>query len=111
MVSKFYFKNNFKNIFKNLKYVISLGLTISNATTRITTHSCHRKCVLGQSMTCAYTLMVQNYVTLSTECLSCPHNKGHCKLYGCIPVNGVQRCITIINMQNPGPIVDVRYYL
>lgn len=87
-----------------IKYL--LVLTIPNNITR-GPHSCQRECVFGQTMTCKYTLAVSNFVTLGGACLSCPHNKEHCKRYKCIPANNLKRTITVINYQYPGPIIDV----
>lgn len=73
-------------------------------------HPCHRDCEPNEPpKTCYYVFVVETYSTMSKACYDCPRNLTDCNRSHCIPADGVQRTIHVVNRQMPGPSIEVSY--
>ncbi|XP_050537356.1 uncharacterized protein LOC126903292 [Daktulosphaira vitifoliae] len=71
-------------------------------------HPCQRECVLnGPSKTCQYHFKVEWYYTMSKACYDCPYNMTDCFRPDCIPADGVEKPIIVVNRSLPGPSIQV----
>lgn len=75
------------------------------------THPCQRECKEGgERMICYYHFSMEWYQTMSKACYNCPYNKSDCSRKDCIPADGMNRALNVINRKMPGPSVEVRIY-
>ncbi|XP_072946321.1 uncharacterized protein [Epargyreus clarus] len=71
-------------------------------------HPCHRECKEGEEpMICYYEFKLEWYQTMSKACYNCPYNASDCELPDCIPADGVNRALNVINRKMPGPAIEV----
>ncbi|XP_033112326.1 laccase-2-like [Anneissia japonica] len=69
---------------------------------------CKRECKSpAENAVCKYNFEVEWYHSLSKACYDCPFNLSHCKLEDCIPLNGVERPVMVVNRALPGPTIEV----
>lgn len=72
-------------------------------------HPCLRECKEGgDRMICYYHFSMEWYQTMSKACYNCPYNKSDCSRQDCIPADGMNRALNVINRKLPGPSVEVR---
>lgn len=72
------------------------------------THPCQRECRADEpSKTCEYRFKVEWYYTMSKACYDCPYNLTDCYRPDCVPANGVEKPIIVINRSLPGPSIQV----
>ncbi|XP_068243052.1 uncharacterized protein [Palaemon carinicauda] len=69
--------------------------------------NCYRKCMPGDVRTCHFSFDVHLYQTMSRACYNCPLNATDCSRPHCIPGDGIQRKIFVVNRQMPGPQIQV----
>lgn len=74
-------------------------------------HQCQRECDDGPARRCIYDFHVEYYFTMSKACYDCPHSIEDCDRHHCIPADGVERGVVVINRQLPGPSIQVRLLL
>ncbi|XP_046680744.1 uncharacterized protein LOC124367713 [Homalodisca vitripennis] len=72
-------------------------------------HPCQRPCVPGDVKTCYYRFSIEWYWALSKACYDCPQTLSDCYREDCVPADGIQRSIMVVNRQMPGPSVEVCY--
>lgn len=73
-----------------------------------TKHPCRRNCKdEAPPMECRYVFRLEAYYTMSKACYDCPFNVTDCFREHCIPADGIQRSILVINRQMPGPPIEV----
>ncbi|XP_018402155.1 PREDICTED: laccase-4-like [Cyphomyrmex costatus] len=71
-------------------------------------HACRRTCKDNEApLDCYYTFKLENYQTMSKACYDCPFNITDCFRPHCIPADGVNRSIMVVNRQMPGPPIEV----
>ncbi|KAJ8708350.1 hypothetical protein PYW07_010475 [Mythimna separata] len=71
-------------------------------------HPCHRECREGEEpMICYYHFVLEWYQTMSKACYDCPYNLTDCSRPDCIPADGMNRPLNVINRKMPGPAVEV----
>lgn len=71
-------------------------------------HPCHRECREGEEpMICYYQFSLEWYQTMSKACYNCPYNESDCRRQDCIPADGMNRAINVINRKMPGPAIEV----
>ncbi|XP_076258209.1 uncharacterized protein LOC143195157 [Rhynchophorus ferrugineus] len=71
-------------------------------------HPCRRTCVSNASpMICRYTFQVENYYTMTKACHDCPRNVTDCFRKDCIPGDGHERAVVVVNRKLPGPTIEV----
>ncbi|XP_072044923.1 uncharacterized protein [Amphiura filiformis] len=71
-------------------------------------HECYRECKWPpEPKTCRYVFTVEWQESMSAACFDCPFNMTDCDRPGCIPANGVERPIIVVNRQLPGPQIQV----
>lgn len=70
-------------------------------------HACQRECDDGPARRCIYDFHVEYYFTMSKACFDCPHTAEDCDKHHCIPADGVERGVVVINRQLPGPSIQV----
>lgn len=71
-------------------------------------HPCMRDCSHSNTaMSCVYDWTIEWYSTMSKACFDCPFNKTDCDRAHCIPANGVERAVIVINRMLPGPSIQV----
>ncbi|CAH0553403.1 unnamed protein product, partial [Brassicogethes aeneus] len=69
---------------------------------------CNRKCIKGAPpMVCRFTFNVEWYTTLSKACYDCPYNYEDCFRLDCIPADGFQRPVLVVNRKMPGTAIEV----
>ncbi|XP_076239494.1 uncharacterized protein LOC143182413 [Calliopsis andreniformis] len=72
------------------------------------THPCRRNCEDGAPpMECRYVFKLETYRTMSKACYDCPHNITDCFRKHCVPADGIERSILVVNRQMPGPAIEV----
>lgn len=72
-------------------------------------HPCHRECLEGEEpMICYFHFNLEWYQTMSKACYGCPYNASDCSLPDCIPADGMNRPLNVVNRKMPGPAVEVR---
>lgn len=72
-------------------------------------HPCQRECHVGEPpKTCEYRFKVEWYYTMSKACYDCPYNLTDCYRPDCVPADGVEKPIIVINRSLPGPSIQVR---
>lgn len=73
-------------------------------------HPCLRECLVGEPpKTCKYHFKMEWYYTMSKACYDCPYNLTDCFRPDCVPADGVERPIIVINRSLPGPSIQVIY--
>lgn len=73
-------------------------------------HPCHRECREGEEpMICYYHFVLEWYQTMSKACYNCPYNVTDCFRPDCIPADGMNRPLNVINRKMPGPAVEVSF--
>lgn len=73
-----------------------------------TNHPCHRDCnQYEKPKTCHYVFVVEHYYAMSSACYDCPLNMTDCFRPHCIPTDGVEKPVYVVNRQLPGPIIEV----
>ncbi|KAG9432777.1 laccase-1 [Apis mellifera carnica] len=73
-----------------------------------TKHPCRRNCVdEAPPMQCHYIFRLEAYHTMSKACYDCPFNVTDCFRKHCIPADGIERSILVVNRQMPGPAIEV----
>ncbi|CAL7934818.1 unnamed protein product [Xylocopa violacea] len=73
-----------------------------------TKHPCRRTCNdEAPPMECRYIFRLEAYHTMSKACYDCPFNITDCFRRHCIPADGIERSILIVNRQMPGPPIEV----
>lgn len=71
-------------------------------------HPCLRECRVGQHpQTCEYHFKMEWYYTMSKACYNCPSNITDCYRPDCVPADGVQRPVIVVNRSLPGPSIQV----
>lgn len=71
-------------------------------------HPCHRECSEGEEpMICYYHFNLEWYQTMSKACYGCPYNVSDCSLPDCIPADGMNRPLNVVNRKMPGPAIEV----
>lgn len=71
-------------------------------------HPCHRECREGEEpMICYYHFVLEWYQTMSKACYDCPFNITDCFRPDCIPADGMNRPLNVINRKMPGPSIEV----
>lgn len=71
-------------------------------------HPCHRECKEGEEpMICYYHFNLEWYQTMSKACYDCPYNITDCFRQDCIPADGMNRPLNVINRKMPGPAIEV----
>ncbi|XP_014215269.1 L-ascorbate oxidase-like [Copidosoma floridanum] len=70
-------------------------------------HPCKRKCVDGVFLTCHYRFTIELYSTMSRACYNCPYNVTDCSRPHCIPADGKEKVVMVINRLLPGPTIEV----
>ncbi|XP_017757142.1 PREDICTED: laccase-4-like isoform X2 [Eufriesea mexicana] len=71
-------------------------------------HPCRRNCKDEASpMKCRYVFRLETYHTMSKACYDCPFNITDCFREHCIPADGIERSILVVNRQMPGPPIEV----
>lgn len=71
-------------------------------------HPCQRECRSGEpAKTCEYRFKVEWYYTMSKACYDCPYNLTDCYRPDCVPADGVQKPIIVVNRSLPGPSIEV----
>ncbi|XP_076174595.1 uncharacterized protein LOC143150301 [Ptiloglossa arizonensis] len=71
-------------------------------------HPCRRDCKDGAPpMECNYVFKLEAYRTMSRACYECPSNITDCFRLHCIPADGIERPILVVNRQMPGPPIEV----
>lgn len=71
-------------------------------------HECIRACRKDTPpKVCRYRWVIENYLTLSRACYSCPDNQTDCLRPQCVSGDGVSRSIRTVNRMVPGPGVQV----
>lgn len=71
-------------------------------------HPCHRQCEEGeQPMICYYHFNLEWYQTMSKACYDCPYNTSDCLRPDCIPADGMNRPLNVVNRKMPGPAIEV----
>lgn len=70
-------------------------------------HPCLRDCKKGESLTCHYEFVVEQYQTMSKACYNCPRNLTDCYRPHCISADGMRRPIIVVNRMFPGPVIEV----
>lgn len=73
-------------------------------------HPCQRECHVDEPpKTCEYHFKVEWYYTMSKACYDCPYNLTDCYRPDCVPADGVEKPIIVINRSLPGPSIQVIY--
>lgn len=73
-----------------------------------TKHPCRRNCLdEAPPMQCHYIFRLEAYHTMSKACYDCPFNITDCFRKHCIPADGIERSILVVNRQMPGPAIEV----
>lgn len=73
-------------------------------------HPCHRECMEGvEPMICYYHFNLEWYQTMSKACYNCPYNATDCKRLDCIPADGINRALNVVNRKMPGPAIEVSF--
>ncbi|XP_006611755.1 laccase-1-like [Apis dorsata] len=73
-----------------------------------TKHPCRRNCIdEAPPMQCHYIFRLEAYHTMSKACYDCPFNITDCFRKHCIPADGIERSILVVNRQMPGPAIEV----
>ncbi|XP_012552135.1 uncharacterized protein LOC100174976 isoform X1 [Bombyx mori] len=71
-------------------------------------HPCERECKEGEDpMVCYYHFNLEWYQTMSKACFNCPFNETDCFRPDCIPADGMNRPLNVINRKMPGPAIEV----
>ncbi|XP_013191002.1 uncharacterized protein LOC106135292 [Amyelois transitella] len=71
-------------------------------------HPCHRECREGEEpMICYYHFNLEWYQTMSKACFDCPFNVTDCFRPDCIPADGMNRALNVVNRKMPGPQIEV----
>ncbi|XP_046680742.1 laccase-1-like isoform X2 [Homalodisca vitripennis] len=70
-------------------------------------HPCQRPCLPGDVRTCYYRFSIEWYWAFSKACYDCPHTLSDCYRKDCVLAGGVERFITVVNRQMPGPSIEV----
>lgn len=70
-------------------------------------HPCLRDCVKGQTLTCYYEFVIEEFQTMSKACFNCPSNETDCFRPHCISADGMKRSISVVNRMMPGPSIEV----
>ncbi|KOC68923.1 Laccase-4 [Habropoda laboriosa] len=71
-------------------------------------HPCRRSCKDETApMECRYVFRLEAYYTMSKACYDCPFNITDCFREHCIPADGIERSILVVNRQMPGPPIEV----
>ncbi|XP_011500453.1 PREDICTED: laccase-1-like [Ceratosolen solmsi marchali] len=71
-------------------------------------HPCRRSCKDNEPPAkCSYTFYVEQYYTMSKACYDCPTNITDCFRPHCIPADGIDRPLVVVNRQMPGPSIEV----
>ncbi|KYQ58207.1 Laccase-4, partial [Trachymyrmex zeteki] len=71
-------------------------------------HACRRTCKDDAApLDCYYTFKLESYQTMSKACYNCPLNITDCFRPHCIPADGVNRALMVVNRQMPGPPIEV----
>ncbi|XP_014230420.1 laccase-1-like [Trichogramma pretiosum] len=71
-------------------------------------HPCRRECRDNEpAMECRYTFHIEHYYAMSKACYDCPYNVTDCARPHCIPADGVNRPLVVVNRQMPGPSIEV----
>lgn len=69
---------------------------------------CLRECKSNSPpMECHYKFILEWYQTLSRACYDCPHNVTDCFRQDCVPADGTNRAILVVNRKMPGPSIQV----
>ncbi|XP_011062898.1 PREDICTED: laccase-5-like isoform X2 [Acromyrmex echinatior] len=71
-------------------------------------HACRRTCKDDAApLDCYYTFKLESYQTMSKACYNCPFNITDCFRPHCIPADGINRSLMVVNRQMPGPPIEV----
>lgn len=75
-------------------------------------HPCERECKEGEEpMICYYHFNLEWYQTMSKACYNCPYNPDDCDRVDCIPADGMNRPLNVVNRQMPGPALEVSFFI
>ncbi|KAJ8670519.1 hypothetical protein QAD02_001778 [Eretmocerus hayati] len=71
-------------------------------------HPCRRNCWSNKEpKTCYYVFVLEQFSSMSKACYNCPLNMSDCYRPHCMPVDGVQKLLYVVNRQIPGPPIEV----
>ncbi|KAM3962212.1 uncharacterized protein ACR2FA_003712 [Aphomia sociella] len=71
-------------------------------------HPCQRECKEGEEpMICYYHFNLEWYQTMSKACFDCPYNLTDCSRPDCIPADGMNRPLNVVNRKMPGPAIEI----
>lgn len=74
-------------------------------------HPCERECREGEEpMICYYHFNLEWYQTMSKACYNCPYNEADCNRIDCIPADGMNRALNVVNRKMPGPALEVSIF-
>ena len=86
----------------------TINCIVTNEKIIETYHPCMRDCSnSNKTMSCVYDWKIEWYSTMSKACFNCPFNQTDCDKAHCIPGNGVERAVMVINRMLPGPSIQV----
>lgn len=97
-------------ISKNVKDSIKAHVRYDEVTGELMNgdHPCNRECREGEEpMICYYHFVLEWYQTMSKACYDCPYNLTDCTRPDCIPADGMNRPLNVVNRKMPGPAVEV----
>nr|AAN17506.1 laccase 1 [Manduca sexta] len=100
ILSKYAMKKS--NIRAHVRYDEVTGELVGGA------HPCERECKEGEEpMVCYYHFNLEWYQTMSKACYNCPFNETDCSRPDCIPADGMNRALSVVNRKMPGPAIEV----
>ncbi|XP_058802815.1 uncharacterized protein LOC131670857 [Phymastichus coffea] len=71
-------------------------------------HPCRRICSYNDvPRHCFYTLVIEEFSSMSKACHNCPFNVTDCFRPHCMPTDGKQKPLYVVNRQLPGPLIEV----
>lgn len=81
-------------------------VTENDGFSELVKHPCDRVCESGESMKCKYSFHIELYNSLGKACYDCPRTLSDCFRPHCIPGDGVERGLSVVNRRMPGvPVV------
>ncbi|RZF37167.1 hypothetical protein LSTR_LSTR014887 [Laodelphax striatellus] len=68
---------------------------------------CTRPCKRNDARICYYKFHVDRFVTMGLPCRNCPNPVEQCDRRHCIPADGYEKSIVVVNHMMPGPSIQV----
>ena len=108
----YYCKTSPSQKFDVSKYCVQFAknntCTISMLLSDYKDHECVRTCSANTlPKTCEYHFTVEPYHTLTKACFDCPFNQTDCFRPHCVPAQGTERSVVVVNRMMPGPSIQV----